>query len=106
MNRPQVDADGVIRDLAAVFDSFFNGFPEVEADQDPRKSVLFRGLGEAGIGTSNRQRIVTGAASRQGRATGAKTDCVCAEEPLQHLRGRATFDTVRGVVVGNRRSRH
>jgi hypothetical protein len=45
--------------------------------------------------------IVTGVARWQGRATGTETDCVRAEESLQHLRRRASLNTVPGVVIGD-----
>ena len=49
MHGLQEAVNGTIADLAAVFNSLVDRFPEMEPNENARDAVFFPGLGEAGV---------------------------------------------------------
>ena len=92
MHGSQEVVDGTIADLAAVFDPFSTAFRKWKPTRMRERPFSSAGLGEAGVRTQDRRRIVARAPGRQRQAAGAEADVVGTEEPLQHLRPRAAFD--------------
>jgi hypothetical protein len=65
MNRSQIDVDGMIGNLAAVFDSRCDRIAEAKPDEDAREPVLLCRLREAGVRAGYRCEIVADVVCRR-----------------------------------------
>src|SRR5439155_24458788 len=79
------ESGGTLTNLTTVRRAFFGRLAEVEPNVNARRCVLVRRLGEAGIGTEHRRRIIAGSTGRKRHAAVLKADLIGAENLFQHL---------------------
>ena len=77
MHRPQEALDRAATDLPSVLDAFLDGAAEVNADQDPRESILVRRFRKTGVGAQRRRRVGACASGRQRQA--ARREAISSE---------------------------
>src|SRR5262245_23478843 len=100
MYRSQKQIDRTIADLLTVFKALFNGVAEVKASENPRKCILLRSLGEAGVRAEYGRWIRAPLPGRQRKAARSEADVVGSEELRENLRRCTAFETMSRVVVG------
>ena len=94
--------NGIRGDPSSVVHAGLDGFPEVNADVDPRRRVLVRGLREARVRADHRRCVRARPAGTDRHAARRERHIVGAEHLFQDLCCHAALHRVPRIMIGDR----